>query len=204
MLPNKSSITTWVQQLREGDKDLPVQKLWERYFQRLVGLARVKLGNRPRRVADEEDVALSAFNSFCQGAVAGKFPQLDDRDNLWRLLVVITARKVYQLNLRNNRQKRGGKQVLDEAALTARAESDGSGIGLEQFIATEPTPEFAAQAAEAYQHLLALLPSDELRSLAQLKLEGFANEEIAARFGCAARTIERRLGVLRTLWLAEG
>ena len=46
-----------------------------------------------RRAADEEDVALSAFDSFCRGAEQGRFPQLDGRDDLWHLLVVITVRK---------------------------------------------------------------------------------------------------------------
>lgn len=196
MSPQHSSVTTWVQQLREGDKDLPVHKLWERYFERLVHLARAKLGNRPRPVAGAEDVALSAFDSFCRGAMTGKFPDLNDRDNLWRVLVVITARKAYQVRLRNSRKKRGGNTVLNEADLI----TDGNAIALELFIATEPTPEFAAQAAEQYDHLLALLPSDELRSIAQWKMEGFTNEEIAVRLGCVVRSVERRLRTIRLCW----
>src|SRR5262249_15198784 len=67
------------------------QKLWEGYFQKMVGLARQKLQGLPRRAADEEDVALSAFNSFCLGAGAGRFPQLSDRDSLWPLAAVSPA-----------------------------------------------------------------------------------------------------------------
>ena len=56
---------------------------------------------RPRRrpgcAADEEDVALSAFDSFCRGDGAGRFPRLDDRDDLWRLLLLLTARKAAHL-----------------------------------------------------------------------------------------------------------
>jgi len=86
--------------------------LWERYFARLVGLARQKLRSTPRRAADEEDVALSAFDSFCRQAEAGRFPQLLDRDNLWRLLVTVTARKAFHLIRDKNRQKRGGGVVV--------------------------------------------------------------------------------------------
>jgi DNA-directed RNA polymerase specialized sigma24 family protein len=200
MSPGNSSVTTWVQQLREGDKDLPAQQLWQRYFQRLVGLARTMLGKRARPVADEEDVALSAFDSFCAGAVQGRFPQLDDRNNLWRLLVTITARKVYRLNLHYDCRKRGGDAVLDEAALKGQNGSKDSGIGLEQFISTEPSPEFAAAAAEEYQRRLAQLDDENLRKLALWKMEGFTNEEIARRFGCAPRTIERRLAIVRSIW----
>src|SRR6185436_2726764 len=102
---SNSSVSVWVKRLIDGEKNLPVEKLWERYYQRLVRLARGKLGSRPRRVADEEDVALSAFDSFCKGATDGRFPELNDRDNLWRILVTITARKAYQLNLKNQRKK---------------------------------------------------------------------------------------------------
>jgi len=200
MADEHASVSVWMQQLQAGDKDLPAEKLWQRYFQRLVGLARTKLGSLPRRIADEEDVALSAFDSFCQGVAGGKFPDLHDRDNLWRILVTITARKVYQLNLTNSRQKRGGNAILDEAALAGQAETGESGIGLEQFVATEPTPEFAAQAAEEYEQLLALLPSEDLRSIAQWKMEGFSNEDIAARLGCVVRSVERRLRTIRICW----
>lgn len=200
MAKDNSSVSVWVKRLIDGDKNLPVEKLWERYYQRLVRLARGKLGSRPRRSADEEDVALSAFDSFCKGATDGRFPQLNDRDNLWRILVTITARKVYQLNLKNQRQKRGGNRVLDEAAFGQDNHGDASVLGLEQFIGYEPTPEFAVQAAEEYENLLARLPDDDLRQVAQWKMEGFTNEEIATKHGCAPRTIERRLSLIRSHW----
>ena len=85
----------WIGLLQDGDP-AAAQRLWERYFHRLVGLARVKLQGQPRRAADEEDVALSAFDSFCRRASDGCFPHLGDRDNLWHLLDTITARKALQ------------------------------------------------------------------------------------------------------------
>src|SRR5215831_20563972 len=103
----EGSITGWLGRLRTGDR-AAVQQLWERYFQRLVQLARQHLHGAPRRVADEEDVALSAFDSFCRNLEQDRWPQLLDRDNLWRLLVVITARKAQHLLRDERRQKRGG------------------------------------------------------------------------------------------------
>src|SRR5262249_44003183 len=78
------------------------------YFRRLVGLARKKLRAAPRRAADEEDVALSAFDSFCRGAEQDRFPQLHDRLDLWQLLVLLTARKAVDLAQPERRQNRGG------------------------------------------------------------------------------------------------
>src|SRR5262249_30677609 len=105
-MSSPGSVSHLIGELKAGEA-IAAQKLWERYFGRLAGLARSKLHGLPCRVADEEDIALSAFDSFCRQATLGRFPQLFDRDNLWRLLVVITKRKAYDLAQQERRQKRG-------------------------------------------------------------------------------------------------
>jgi DNA-directed RNA polymerase specialized sigma24 family protein len=196
------SITAWIDQFKGGDA-AAAQKLWESYFLRLVGLARKKLQGTPRRAADEEDVALSAFDSFCRGASQGRFPHLLDRDNLWHLLVVITARKALQLRRHEQRQKRGGGTVRGDSAFHVGPEAAAEESGIEQIIGSEPTPAFAAQMTEEYQQLLAQLAEPALRSIAVWKMEGYSNEEIAAKLGCVPRTVERKLGLIRTLWGQE-
>src|SRR5947208_11944952 len=91
-MSSEGSVTRWVAALKNGDA-AAAQPLWERYHRQLVALARQKLQSARRRMADEEDIVQNAFHSFFQGIARGRFPQLNDRDNLWRLLVVITARK---------------------------------------------------------------------------------------------------------------
>lgn len=78
------SVTVWGDGLRRGD-EASAQQLWERYFSQLVRLARMKLPRGVRRDFDEEDVALSAFHSLCDGVQSGKFPRLDDRDRSMRI-----------------------------------------------------------------------------------------------------------------------
>ncbi len=90
----EGSVTRWIADLKGGDAEA-ARALWGRYFDDLVRIARAKL-RATRRVGadeDEEDAALSAFDSFCAGAARGQFPNLADRHDLWRLLVVIAARK---------------------------------------------------------------------------------------------------------------
>ena len=87
------SVTQWIDGLRQGSSR-SAEQLWQRYFQKLVSLADRKLPVGVKRDFDEEDVALSAFDSLCRGVQLERFPRLDDRNNLWSLLVVITARKV--------------------------------------------------------------------------------------------------------------
>jgi RNA polymerase sigma factor (sigma-70 family) len=179
-------ITHWLTLLRAGDASA-AQPLWEHYFRRLVGLARARLGSTPRRAADEEDVALSAFDSFVRGVERGRFPRLADRNNLWRVLVVLTARKAADLRARERRLKRGGGDAADDA-------------GLEDALGREPTPEFAALTADELRLLLDRLGEPELRSIALWKLEGYTNAEIAERVGCAPPTVERRLRLIRSVW----
>jgi RNA polymerase sigma factor (sigma-70 family) len=198
-MSSDGSVTVWIGALKAGDH-AAAQRLWERYFRQLVRLARARFGGARRRARGEEDAALSAFDSFCRGAAQGRFPQLRDRDNLWPLLVVITARKVIDARNHEARAKRGGGKVRGESAwLDAFDCSDRDG-GINLVIGDEPTPAFAAEVAEWMQRLLNALDSEELRAVAVWKMEGCSNEEVAAKLGCSCRTIERKLKLIRKLW----
>src|SRR6516162_9009784 len=145
-MSSAGSVTLWIAQLEAGGGDA-ARPLWENYFRSLVRRARDRLTGVPRRAADEEDVALSAFKSFCRAAERGRFPDLHDRDDLWQLLVVITDRKACDLANYERRQRRGGGKVLDEAALRPLAAED-EDAPLARLLSQEPSPEFALQTAE--------------------------------------------------------
>jgi DNA-directed RNA polymerase specialized sigma24 family protein len=194
LMSSAGSVSHWIDQLQTGDP-AAAQKLWERYFQQLARLARRKLGGIARAAADEEDVALSAFDSLCRGVEQGRFPQLHDRDDLWGLLIALTAHKAVDLVRRESRQKRGGEAARLGSSCPPTAAPD-----IEQIIGREPTPEFAAQVAEECQRLLGSLNEPTLQSVALWKMEGYTTPEIAAKLGCVPRTIERKLQAIRRLW----
>jgi DNA-directed RNA polymerase specialized sigma24 family protein len=186
-MSSAGSVTHWIRELQAGNHKA-AQQLWEVYFRRLVALARTKLKNHAWGVADEEDVALSAFDSFCRRAEEGRFPQLLDRDDLWQLLVMITVRKAVDLVEQEGRQKRGGGKAR---------------VDIEEVLSSDPTPEFAAQVADECRYLLGLLEDSELRSIALWKMEGYTNSEIAEKLGYVTVTIERRLRLIRRMWTKE-
>jgi DNA-directed RNA polymerase specialized sigma24 family protein len=200
MPKDEGTVTYWLSELKAGDPTA-AQPLWERYFDPLVHLARAKLRatRRGGADADEEDAALGAFASFCCGVAQGRFPQLADRDDLWRLLVTITARKVVDQVRRRGRQRRGGGRILGEADL-ARPDAAGEPAGLDAVVGPEPSPALAAQVAEEFRRLLDVLGDEALRRIATWKLEGHTNEEIAARLGCASRTVTNKLKYMRMAW----
>jgi DNA-directed RNA polymerase specialized sigma24 family protein len=196
---NAGSVSCWIGHLRAGDQ-AAAQRLWERYFDRLVRLARSKLRTRRARAqADEEDVALSAFESLCRGVAAGRFPGLSDRDDLWRLLVTITARKAASQFEREQRQKRGGGRVLGEADLEGDS-PDGLPLDLASLVGPDPSPESMAQQVDQYEALLNTLDDENLRLIALWKLEGYTNEEIARGLDCALRTVANKLKLIRLKW----
>lgn len=187
------SVTVWIAQLRAGQVEA-AQPLWEKYFHRLLTLARQKLHGRLLAGADEEDVALSAFHSFCYGVSQNRFHRLADRNDLWQLLVLLTARKAANLIRDETRHKRGGGAVVPISAL---ADED---LRLAEVMGPEPTPDFVAQVAEEYRLLMDCLGDDKLRAVAVAKMSGYTNEEIAQQQDCAVRTIERRLRMIRSVW----
>jgi DNA-directed RNA polymerase specialized sigma24 family protein len=194
------SVTAWISELKAGNHEA-AQRLWERYFHRLVILARAKLWRRTAlRAEDEEDVALSAFDSFCRGAAQGRFPLLQDRNNLWPLLVVITVRKLMDLLDRELAAKRGAGKVVGESALLDLLASGG---GFEQVLGREPSPEFVTQVTEQCERLLGLLPEEKLRTIAILKMEAYTDREVAAKLDCGLRTVERKLERIRCIWAKE-
>ena len=188
------TVTTWIGLLQAGET-AAAQRLWERYFPRLLQVARAKLKGLAKQVSDEEDVALSAFHTFVQAVAHDRIPQLSSRDDLWRALVLITAGKAVDERRRQQSQKRGGAGLGNE-----RPRSRASWKELEAVVGTEPDPAFAAQIADEFRMLLARLADDRLREVALLKLEGYTNDEMATKLGCSPRSVTHRLLLIRRTW----
>jgi len=188
------SVTHWVRCLREGNEKA-AQLLWERYFEQLVWLVRPKLVGLSQTAADAEDVALSAFGSFCQAIRVGRFPDINDREDLWKSLVLITSQKSISHRRHMTRSRRGGENLDSGTVLLEE---------LEGMVGSEPTPEQAAIVVDECRRLLRILdqedPAGEIRNVAIWKLEGFTNAEIAEKLGCTERTVTNHLRLIRLLW----
>ena len=197
----EGSVTRWISDLKSGG-DYAALHLWERYFERLVRLARKKLRNdrRARTVEDEEDAALSAFDSFCRGVDRGRFTRLTDRDDLWRLLVVLTVRKALDQIERRGAARRGGDHQVGEFTPLDEGDDPG-GDPLGRFLSSEPTPEFAAMVNDRHRWLRDALRDPTLCQVLDLRLEGYTREEIAERLGCAVSSVKRKLDIIRQTWL---
>lgn len=205
-------ITEWIDELKAGEEDA-AEKLWQTYFSQIVQHARGKLAGAKRACADEEDVALSVFKSLCLGAEAGRFPKLTDRDSLWSLLMAIVSHKSTDLIRRENRRKRGGTgKACADAKLGGENKEPGGQkdprqiIPLSKIIEQRPSPEFAAMISLQFEQLIERLESandPDLIGIAIAKMTGDSNAEVAQQLGCARRTVERKVQLIRVIWESE-
>ena len=192
------SVSRWIGELcgDPTEKGVAQQQLWDRYFSRLSSLARSRMPADARVACDEEDVALSALSSFFRRADNGEFPLLTDRTGLWPLLARITVFKAIKRVEHERTQKRGGDPNDPQEALSSRDLPS-----LDAIVDSEPTPELVAEMLEQVELFLGLLPDPALREIAELKLTGHRNTEIAELKNIGLRSVERKLARIRTLWI---
>lgn len=199
-MPEPHAITQAIPRMRDGDED-GVEVVWEEYFPQLVQYARRKLGGSPKGAGDEEDVALSAMASFCRVMKSGRYQRVDDRDDLWRLLVTITKRKAITKLKYDLADKRDIRRTKREGSFM-RVDGNEEQEGLDQ-LAIAPSAEFADQIVDNCHELLDCL-DDKLREVALLTLEGFTAEEIAERLGVIVETVRRRKRRIKAEWSRKG
>lgn len=179
-----------------------MEVIWQNYYSKLVHHARQKLKSLPRRHVDEEDVASDAMNSLFRGMQSGRFPNLNDREDLWKLLLTIAARKAGKEIRSNLTTKRGGGMIRGESVFCKPGDQMAQGLDMHA-IALEPTPDFADDFVSEFEQQMGKLEDDVLRNIAVLKLEGYTNEEIGKKLQCATRSVERKLRRIRGIWNPE-
>jgi DNA-directed RNA polymerase specialized sigma24 family protein len=187
------SISHWIAEAKNGNREAAAHLL-EHYFASLVHQARKHLQDAARRAADEDDVALSAFDSVYRGIETERYPGLNDHGSLWGMLLFKTRTKALNWN---KHEALRHPPLSDEDVV--RLFCDGEA-------AREPSPADAAVFAEEVQRLLASLPDDAerpLRSVARLLLEGQTSVETAQHLGSLVADVERWRGLVLARWKRE-
>lgn len=192
------SVTRWISGLKEGDEQA-LEQIFARYYEPIVRLVQRRLPPAARRSADEEDVALSALNSFLRRAKADEFPQLESRDDLWKLLVAIARRKSIKHITRETAQKRGGGEVRGESVFVNAKDSEmGGDIGAYAAESHTPAEEVEIKdCAEQILEFLDALDDSTLKTIAVWKSYGMTDKWIAEQLGVAKKTIQRKVGRIR-------
>lgn len=191
------SVTRLILDLKNGS-DIAAEKLWYCFQHRLKALAGKKLGRRGG-IYESDDIAVDAFYSFLQRYRDGKFPAAENRDDAWRIMVVIVIRKAINAIKYSSRKCR----FIQPSTKTC----DWIDTGFSFNDSSNYREALAQSGAEvtdaAFEDLLSTLRDQQLKNIAALKIYGYSNSEIAQEIGCSLATVERRLRVIRTQWESE-
>ncbi len=197
------SVSRWIEKVKANDQEA-AQRLYERYLQQLANQARKRMNESTRRMADEEDIAHTALTNFFAQIRQGSFPQLANRYDLWQVLLMLTNRRIADLERRRFSLKRGAGREVGESSIGTDCTGDCRGRAIEQVVGREPEPDVAVELEDLCQQLLDQLDDPLLKQIATLKLEGHDHSEIAHRLGCVRRTVQRKLLLIREIWQAQG
>lgn len=197
-----NSVTLWLRAVENHD-EAAAGALFDRYFDRILALARRRLTSHSRRVVDEEDIAVTVLHAVLARVGSERFPAVNNRDELWGLMLRITDRKVCDALRKHLSAKRGGGRVRGESVFLRHGGED-SETGISAIPARGETQELGVQFAEEYRRLLALLDNQDLVTVAKLILTGHSTAEIAEQTNRTQRTVQRRLRMILDIWNQAG
>jgi RNA polymerase sigma factor (sigma-70 family) len=187
--------TRALQHFKDGDRGA-LDDFWPAYYRRLVDHAANHGFQLTPADGDESDVVVSAFRTFFRRANLGDFPKLDNREDLWMVLMMLVNQKVCDTIRRARRRKRGGDWgIVRESSLAGDDGTGFEGIGGREF-----DPFKSAEMRDLMNHLMGQIQDEKSRSIIELKKEGLTNGEIAQRLGIAEVTVYRKLERIRDIW----
>jgi RNA polymerase sigma factor (sigma-70 family) len=192
-----STITFYLNRLKDDDS-FAAQQIWQSYFERLIPLARQKLRSLSAGAVDEEDVLLSVFDRFFRAAKDGRFAKLDDRDDLWQILLMLVDRRVADQYRREGAAKRGGGKVAREGDL-----DDIDFAQIRELADQGPSPEYVAEFNEHLSRAILRLDEGKTREVAVLRMEGYSNVEISKKLKISLSSVGRKMRVIQEVWKSE-
>lgn len=179
----------WIERLKAGEESA-MEKLVDVFYDRLVGLAKRRMGKLPPQIADDEGAVISALRSFFSGIENGQLCRINDDHDLWRILATITARKaIRQLRVFMKKSGEGGNINPD--------------FDVQNLVSTEPSPNTELQLLEEFQQRFDSLKDETLQRVVSLKLEGFETAEIAEKLSLHIRSVQRKLKLAESIWIND-
>ena len=191
MQDDAGSITNWLRKLQEGDEQA-AEEIWKRLYKKLVRTASRYLRKSPDNAFDGEDVAQSAFRNVCLAVMDHRYPQLDNREDLWRLLFAATLNRVRRHYRSLGTLKRSAKNVESIETID------------ESLLLDLRSPEAEAEMRDLVDHLMKRLDqedsSEKLRHIAVLCLDGHSANDIAKIVQRRRTNVLQNIRLIRILW----
>jgi DNA-directed RNA polymerase specialized sigma24 family protein len=179
-----------------------IEQFWKLHFNRLTALAKRKMNQVNKRVADEEDIAISAIHSFYNGLAQKRFHSINGNNELWKILATIVCRKISKQKRNISTKKRGGGLVRGESFFIAGNNENDSNVhnSIGNNAKSHENPQFEIEFLDTCEKLYNILDDETMKNVARLIMEGYSIDEIATELGYVRRTIERKLKIIREKW----
>jgi RNA polymerase sigma-70 factor (ECF subfamily) len=167
----------------QAGSDTAAQILFDRYCEKLLRLARRRIGQRLVGRIDPEDVIQSAFRTFFVHVRKSDFSFAEESD-LFKLLVRLTVHKTLRQIAHHRAAKRDPAREIGQALEDRDL--------MEQLISQEPPPEAGITLLEEMERFFSRLTEFE-RQVLELRLQGYSSSEIAEKLQTYDRKIRRVL-----------
>ena len=180
-----------VERFKAGSESAATE-LFDRYCEKLMGMARRRIGQRMASRIDPEDVIQSAFRTFFSRVRNDEFT-FEGESDLFKLLVRLTVNKT----LRQIAHHRAAKRDPGKEAGQGSAADD----VFRSLTAGEPSPDVEVALVDEFERFLSQF-SEFDRKVLEMKLQGNSSAEIAESLGSYERKIRRVL--VRAAAVAQG
>ena len=198
-MSNKDEDRSKLLRAKQGDQ-LAANDLVTKYFERVLKAAEKRLSMHRLRVTDADDIAVSVFESLVRKIDEKKYKEddLETSEDLWRLLCKMIQFKVIDHQRKEGALKYGGGQLRGESVFQALDRSQAPGFDLQPDGGFSPDQIIVFE--EGAEGLLALLETEELRTVAVMRMENYKISEIAGHFKKSDRWVGRKLDTIRVTW----
>ncbi len=169
-----------VNEFQDGSESA-AKELFDKHCERLLRLAKRRIGQRMSSRFDPEDVVQSAFRTFFTRVKNDEFVFANE-DDTFKLLVRLTVRKTLRRIQYHRAEKRNPEVEQGHQA-------DGSEI-FAHVASTEPTAEVEVALLDEFEKFVGQLPTLD-RQVLEFKVQGFSTVEIAERLGTYDRKVRR-------------
>ena len=191
-----SSVTEWIGGLKKGSAEASA-KIWHRYVEQLVREADRRLKNMSRRAVAEDDIAQEAFAAFFRGVGRQHFSKLEDRHDLWQVLIMLADRRAKDYMRRQLGPERGLGQVRGDSVMERpRDQTASRPVGFDELAAPPVAPESAEALIRLIQRSFPELGDEELQRIALDRAANYTVAEIAERHSISRRTAERKIELI--------
>lgn len=178
-------------QLAQAGDTKAFEKIFERYAERLIRLAKLRISERLASRIEAEDVVQSVFRTFF-GRVRNRRFRFQEESDLWKLLVSMTLNKLRNKVDWHTAAKRDVRTEtpIDRSRVRVPSAFDKDG--------ESPSPSAVIAFIDLLEDFLGRLREGDRRIL-EMRLDGYSQEEIAKSLGCTERTVRRVLERVRQL-----